>query len=68
MSTQVWAASRLLFSRKEVAALLNLSQRSVDYLLSNNRIPSVKKGRRRLITRDAIECFAGLEIRERLDL
>ncbi len=65
-STEVWAASRLLFSRLETARLLNLSPRSVDYLIFDGRLASVKKGRRRLITRDALLNFAGIEIRDRM--
>lgn len=67
MSTAVWGANRLLFSRREVASLLNLSERSVDYLISSGRLPSTKKGRRRLVSRDALECFAGIEVRGRMD-
>jgi excisionase family DNA binding protein len=66
MPIEVWAASRLLFSRTEVALLLNLSERSVDYLVSGNRLNSIKKGRRRLFTRDAVLNFAGVEVRDRM--
>lgn len=68
MSTAIWGASRLLFSRKEVALLLNISERSLDYLVAGNRLPSVKKGRRRMFTRDAVENFAGIEVRDRMYL
>ena len=63
MSTAVWGANRLLFSRREVASLLGISERSLDYLVAGNRLQSVKKGRRRMFTRDAVENFAGVEIR-----
>jgi len=65
-STEVWAATRLLFSRAEAARLLNLSERSIDHLVATNRITSVKKGRRRLFSRHSLENFAGVEIRTRM--
>jgi len=49
---------KLLLSRNEAAELLNLSTRSVDYLLAEGRLPSRKLGKRRLIPRDAVEKIA----------
>lgn len=67
--TQVWAATRLLFSRAEVAKLLGITTRSVDHLVASNRLPSRKLGRRRMFHRDSIECFAGVvDIREKLNV
>jgi excisionase family DNA binding protein len=68
MSIQVWGASRLLFSRREAAQLLNISERSLDYLLFNNRIHSVKISSRRMIPRDALLNFAGSDLAERMAL
>jgi excisionase family DNA binding protein len=48
----------ILLTRTEAAAALNLSARSVDYLVAKGRLPSRKFGRRRLIPRDAIERLA----------
>lgn len=66
MQTAVRGANRLLFSRRETALLLTLSERSIDYLIANGSLASVRKGRRRLISRDALECFAGIDIRKRM--
>ena len=48
----------ILLTRTEAAATLNLSSRSVDYLIAKGRLPSRKFGRRRLIPRDAVERLA----------
>jgi len=64
----VWGAGRLLFSRHEVASLLNLSLRSVDSLLASGRIDSVKLGRRRLVSRDQLLNLGGHSVREKLGL
>lgn len=49
---------KLLLTRIEAAVILNLSTRSIDYLLSEGRLPSRKLGKRRLIPRDAVEKIA----------
>jgi excisionase family DNA binding protein len=59
-------ANRLLYSRREAAKLLNLSVRSVDHLLGDGRLSSVRIGRRRLISNDALLNFAGVGVRERI--
>jgi len=59
-------ANRLLYSRRETAKLLGISLRSVDHLLANDRLRSVRVGGRRLISRDHLENFAGTGIRERI--
>lgn len=64
--SQVSGMCRLLFSRSETALLLNISERSVDYLIATRRLPSTKLGRRRMVSRHALECFAGTEIRGRM--
>ncbi len=56
--SEVWAAHRLLFSRKEVALLLNLSQRQVTRLLDNEKLRMTRVGRRTLIHRDEVARFA----------
>jgi excisionase family DNA binding protein len=48
----------LLLTRSEAATLLNLSTRSVDYLILQGRLPSRKLGKRRLIPREAVERIA----------
>jgi excisionase family DNA binding protein len=49
---------KLLLTRDEAAAILNLSTRSIDYLLAEGRLVSRKLGKRRLIPREAVERIA----------
>jgi excisionase family DNA binding protein len=49
---------KLLLARKDAAELLNLSTRSIDYLIAQGRLPSRKFGKRRLIPRIAVERVA----------
>jgi excisionase family DNA binding protein len=56
--TAVWGASRLLFSRKEVGILLNLSPRQITRQIHNGKLRIVRIGRRTLIHRDEVERFA----------
>ena len=49
---------KILLTRTEAAAVLNLSSRSVDYLLAKGLLPSHKFGKRRLIPRHAVERLA----------
>ena len=58
MTTAVWGASRLLFSRKEVSLLLNLSPRQVTRLIDNQKLRIVRVGRRTLVHRDEVRRFA----------
>lgn len=48
----------ILVSRKDAAALLGLSLRSIDNLLANGQLAARKVGRRTLILRAALERFA----------
>jgi excisionase family DNA binding protein len=57
-TTEVWAAHRLLFSRKEVAKLLNLSERQITRLIVNERLRIVRVGSRTLVHREEVERFA----------
>ena len=59
--------NRLMYSRKEAAKLLNISLRSLDGLLANERLSSVRIGGRRLITSDALLNLAGSGLRERMN-
>ena len=56
--SQVWAAPRLLFSRAEVAILLNLSPRQLTRQIDNNKLRIVRIGRRTMVHRDEVERFA----------
>jgi len=49
---------KLLLTRNEAAAVLNLSTRSIDYLLAQGRLKSRKFGKGRLIPREAVERIA----------
>lgn len=48
----------ILVSRKDAAALLGLSIRSIDNLLARGQLAARKIGRRTLILRAALERFA----------
>jgi len=49
---------KLLVTRNDAAALLNLSTRSIDYLVAKGRLSSRKFGKRRLIPLEAVERIA----------
>jgi excisionase family DNA binding protein len=57
--SEVWAAQRLLFSRKEVAVLLNLSPRQITRLIANDKLRVFRSGSRTMIHRDEVARFAG---------
>jgi excisionase family DNA binding protein len=57
-TAEVWAANRLLFSRKEVASLLNLSTRQITRLITNDKLRIIRSGSRTLIHRDEIYRFS----------
>jgi excisionase family DNA binding protein len=50
--------TQLLFNKKEAAAMLGLSVRSVDYLLASRELEYRKIGRKILIPKAAIVGFA----------
>jgi excisionase family DNA binding protein len=52
--TAVWGAGRLLFSRKEVGILLNLSPRQITRQIQNGKLRIVRVGRRTLIHKDEV--------------
>ncbi len=58
MTQAVWGAQRLLFSRAEVALLLNLSPRQITRQIHNDRLRIVRIGRRTMIHRDEVERFS----------
>jgi excisionase family DNA binding protein len=51
--------SRILFSKKAAAEMLDLSVRTVDYLLASGELEYRKVGRKVLIPRVALTRFAG---------
>ena len=51
-------SDRLLVSKRDAAALLSVSTRTIDKLLKAKRLPARKIGRRTLIPRTAIEQLA----------
>jgi excisionase family DNA binding protein len=59
---------RIFYSRLETAKALNVSSRTLDYLIAEGRITSVKLGRRRLFHKDSIENFAGVAVRGQMAL
>ena len=56
--SQIWAAQRLLFSRREAAILLAISPRQLTRLIGNEKLDIVRIGRRTLVHRSEIERFA----------
>ena len=52
---------RITYSRREAAYLLNISRRSLDYIIGNDRLDSVKFGRRRMIPRDELLRYARID-------
>jgi excisionase family DNA binding protein len=54
----MYATEKVLFTKREAAQMLSISVRSLDYLILNQQIPARRIGRRVLLHRDAIECFA----------
>jgi excisionase family DNA binding protein len=57
-NAEVWGAARVLFSRKEVALLLNLSTRQISRLILNEKLRIVRIGARTLIHKDEVHRFA----------
>ncbi len=55
--------SKLLYSRKEVAHLLNLSIRSVDLILSAGQMKVRRIGRRLLVPADSVAQYANRDHR-----
>jgi excisionase family DNA binding protein len=49
--------SPLLLDKRQVAALLNISERSVGNLIANKQLPVVRIGSRCLIRRTSIEAL-----------
>ncbi len=58
MKTQVVPVEKLLLSRKEAAAVLNLCQRSIDLLIESGSLSAVHVGSRVLVHRDTVAAFA----------
>ncbi len=49
---------QLLLTRAQVAQALQLSTRSVDYLIQSGKLPSLKIGKARRVRREDVEKFA----------
>jgi excisionase family DNA binding protein len=52
---------RLLYSRKEVAKLLSVSERTITHLIDCDRLSIYRLGRRTLIHRDELLRFARID-------
>jgi DNA binding domain, excisionase family len=52
---------RLLYSRREAARLLSISERSLTTLIFNERISIARVGRRTLIHKDELMRFARID-------
>jgi excisionase family DNA binding protein len=62
----VRAENKLLLSRQEAAALLSISQRSLDYLIANKNLSVRRIGSRVLIPMRDLQRFACSDHPERL--
>ena len=49
---------KILFSRKNAAAAMDISLRTVDYLISSGKLKTIKIGRRTLVKQKSIEMLA----------
>jgi excisionase family DNA binding protein len=61
-------SERLLLSKREAAAMLGLSVRTLENLLSLKELPARRIGRRCLIERQALERFARRDHRTKQEL
>jgi excisionase family DNA binding protein len=52
--------SQLLYSRREAAQLLSLSLRTIDHLISENKLQVRKAGKRVLVLADSLRQYAGI--------
>jgi hypothetical protein len=59
---------KLLLSRREAAALLSISQRSLDYLIAGNVLAVRRIGARVLIPNDVLQRFARSDYRRKIAL
>ena len=48
---------KILLSRHDVAALLSVSVRTIDYLIASKELPVRRLGRRTLVARSDVERF-----------
>jgi excisionase family DNA binding protein len=53
-NSTIVALPKLLYSRKEAASMLSVSLRTLDRLVSDDKIETVILGGRRLVTRNAL--------------
>jgi len=61
-------SEQLLISKRDAAAMLGLSVRSLENLIALKELPSRRIGRRRLIERQALERFVRRDHRTRRDV
>ena len=55
---EIRAEEKLLLSRRDAAQVLSISQRALDYLVANQRLPSRRIGKRVLIPVAYLRKFA----------
>lgn len=53
---------KILFSKKEAAAMLSISLRSVDYLIARKELEVRRIGKRRLVPRSSLEKLARRDV------
>jgi excisionase family DNA binding protein len=53
------ATTPMAYSIKQAALTLSLSESTVEHMIRDRELPVIKRGTRRLISRDAIETWIG---------
>jgi len=61
LSPRIPASDRLLFSRKEAAQMLGVSERTITYAIDYRRLDVIRIGRRTLIHKNELERFARID-------
>ena len=56
--TQTPKPERLLYDKREAAAMLSVSVRTIDYLIADKELPCIRIRGRVLLHRDALQAFA----------
>ena len=53
------AAAPMAYSIKQAALTLSLSESTIEHMIRDRELPVIKRGTRRLISRDALETWIG---------
>lgn len=61
IENRIPASDRLLFSRKEAAAMLGVSERTITYAIDYKRLDVIRIGRRTMLHRNELTRFASID-------